>query len=160
MTEKEHMHFERPALAMPAIKSPYVRSWMELVEKLVHTLPKGQPVQTSGMVAEQQVLCTVIEDGECLVIGSQVTDEYRVLIGLREEASATESVRLEMKVTHYYPGRARKPKSDAREVLQMFAKYTYTPDEWAEALTKLANIAFLTISHKGFPRDIVFPATE
>jgi hypothetical protein len=145
--EKNHMEFELHLNDLE-IRSGHVARWARLVCDKVQTLPFGEPVQMNGCVAHQNVFASLIDAGNRLVIGSQVRDDLRVLLSLEVTERLGRDV-LNLKVTHYYPGRVRKPKSDAREGLVFFA-YTPVTENVEETLEMLATITFECIKQKGF----------
>lgn len=149
--EKNHMEFELHLNDLE-IRSGHVARWMRLVCDKVQTLPFGEPVQMNGCNAHQNVFASLIEGGQRLVIGSQVRDDLRVLMSLEAIERLGQAV-LSLKITHYYPGRVRKPKSDAREGLVFFA-YTQVTANVGDTLEMLATIAFECIKQKGFNDSI------
>jgi len=149
--EKTHMEFELHLNDLE-IRSGHVARWMRLVCDKVQTLPFGEPVQMNGRKAYQNVFASLIDRGDRLVIGSQVRDDLRVLMSLEVTERLRKDV-LSLKITHYYPGTVRKPKSDAREGLMFFA-FTPVTKNVEETLEMLANIAFECIRQKGFNESI------
>ena len=154
MKTQDHMHFEE-VMNGHTFTSALVSHWMCLVRDRVTTLPRGEPKQHSGCLAEQQVYASLIDGGDRLVIATQVTDDLRVMVSLSVSPvspKAGES-KFQLKVVHYYPGRARKPKTDPREEM-VFLATTRVTSQPEPTLEMLADITFECIRQKGYNEQI------